>query len=83
MTEAIDRRAMALLDKCREHGIISADGDRELLDVDLIESGILDSMSLTMLAALLKDRYQFEVDPSQFVMELRSFNAIAERLGGA
>jgi acyl carrier protein len=80
MTSTIKDRAVSLLAKCRDCGIITAEDDHDLIYADLVESGIVDSMSLTMLSALLEDEYQFVVNPSQFVLEMRSLNAIVETM---
>lgn len=69
--------AEALLEKCQECGIFAVDCPEDILDIDLIESGIIDSMSLTMLAEMLKKNYSIELTPQHFVVELRTLNDIS------
>ena len=77
MSLAKHENAMTLLGKCIECGVFSNDSTDEILDVDLVESGVIDSMSLTMLAAMLKKHYAIVITPQQFIAELRTLNDIS------
>ena len=72
--------AMQLLKQCQNCGIFSSDYNEDILDLNLIECGLFDSMSLTMLAAMVTKYYGISIMPSQFVAELHSINNLAEYL---
>jgi len=71
------KQAIALLERCRECGVFTHGGGDELLDANLVESGIIDSMSLAMIAAVVKKYYGVVVTTEQLVADLRSLNQIA------
>lgn len=72
-----DNNALNLLEQCINNGIFAEDCTVEMLDVDLLESGVMDSMSLMMLTELIEQEYKLEIDPSIFVAELRTVNQLS------
>ena len=78
--------AIQLLDKCIENGIFDVYSEQEstedLLDEDLLESGLMDSMSLTMLDEMIKQEYGITIDYPIFIAELRSLRKIATHIQG-
>lgn len=84
--ENSDFEAMQLLEKCISNGIFSEYSEESdqlsLLDEDLLESGLMDSMSLTMLDEMIKQEYEVEIDYSIFIAELRSLRKIASYIEG-
>lgn len=77
--------ALQLLEKCVENGIFTENfsndfSPEEQLNEDLLEAGIMDSMSLTMLAELINQDYGIEIELPLFIAELRSLNKVASYL---
>lgn len=64
--------------KCKEFGVFSQKCKDDVFDLNLVESGIADSMSMTMLAALIEEDYDLEITLQQFVVELRTLNEISD-----
>lgn len=77
MEEVNKNTAMQLLTQCKECGIFTQGCNEDMLDMNLIESGVFDSMSLVMLASMINKYYGVVIQPSQFVAELRSLNDLA------
>jgi len=59
-----------------EDGVFARDARVDPGD-DLIESGLVDSMSLMMLASLIEDTYQVVIPEAVFVAELRTLERVA------
>src|SRR3954469_9993784 len=69
----------SLLGRCVEDGVFA----RETLvdpSEDLVESGLVDSMGLLMLAALIEETYEVTIPEALFVAELRTLARIAGHL---
>lgn len=64
---------------CRDNGIFR-DGVEIDPDLDLIDSGLMDSMGLATLQAWIQERYGLEIAPEVFLMELRTLSALSRRL---
>lgn len=72
-----NEHAKQLLKRCKQWGVLVGDYTDDVLDLNLIESGIFDSMSMEMMGMMLEEYYGLEVTPQQFVVELRSLNEIS------
>jgi acyl carrier protein len=66
----------ALLGHCMENGVFPRDTHVEPND-DLVELGLIDSMGLLMLAAMIEDVYDVVIPEPVFVAELRTLERIA------
>ena len=76
----MNTNARKLLEMCNESGIFTSVCTNDILELDLLESGIIDSMSLTMLAAMINKNYGIEINLQLFVAELRNLKAISAYL---
>lgn len=76
----MNQGAYKLLQMCNECGIFTGNQVANMLDLDLVESGMIDSMSLTMLAAMIRKNYGIEINLQLFVAELRSLKLISAYL---
>ena len=72
----------SLLERCFEDGVFARDTRVDPAD-DLVESGLVDSMGLLMLAALIEETYEVTIPEAVFVAELRTLARIAAYLEGA
>jgi acyl carrier protein len=66
----------SLLQHCVDNGVF-ARGVRVRPDDDLVESGLVDSMGLLMLASMIEDIYEVVIPEAVFVAELRTLARIA------
>jgi acyl carrier protein len=69
----------SLLDRCVEDGVFARETHVDPSD-DLVESGLVDSMGLLMLAALIEETYEVTIPEAVFVAELRTLAKIAAYL---
>ncbi len=60
---------------CYEHGIISPDEEIDCT-MDLVESGMIDSMGIMILQSIIDENYNIFVPEPVFVAELRSINDV-------
>ncbi len=69
--------ADSLVRLCHEHGVFPPEvgicGPKD----DLLEGGLIDSMSLIYLQAVIQETYSIEIEPELFIAELRNIHAIA------
>jgi len=65
-----------LLQHCLEDGVFARGAQVNPGD-DLIESGLVDSMGLVMLASLIEETYQVVIPEAVFVAELRTLARVA------
>ncbi|HYQ28594.1 MAG TPA: AMP-binding protein [Polyangiaceae bacterium] len=72
MSESIQSHFLAL---CREHGLFMAAMD-ERLDVDLIESGEIDSIGLVTIQHVIGEYYRVRISEELFVTSLRTLNQV-------
>jgi acyl carrier protein len=68
-----------LLECCIEQGLFVGEAAIDP-GVDLVESGLVDSMGLMMLASLIEETYDLVIPEALFVAELRTLAAIAAYL---
>jgi fatty-acyl-CoA synthase len=68
-----------LIDHCLEGGVFSRETAVDV-NLDLVESGLIDSMGLLMLQSLIAESYGVEIPEAVFVAELRSLQRIASYL---
>jgi acyl carrier protein len=68
-----------LLGRCVEDGVFARETHVNPAD-DLVESGLVDSMGLLMLAALIEETYEVTIPEALFVAELRTLARIAAHL---
>ena len=68
-----------LLGRCVEDGVFARETRVNPAD-DLVESGLVDSMGLLMLAALIEETYEVTIPEALFVAELRTLSRIAAHL---
>jgi acyl carrier protein len=61
----------SLLQHCVDNGVF-ARGVHVAPDDDLVESGLIDSMGLLMLASMIEDLYELVIPEAVFVAELRT-----------
>ena len=69
----------SLLHHCVESGVFVAEAAVDA-GVDLLESGLVDSMGIVMLAALIEDTYNVIIPEAVFVAELRTLSRVAAYL---
>jgi acyl carrier protein len=69
----------SLLERCVEDGVFARDTRVDPTD-DLVESGLVDSMGLLMLAAVIEKTYEVTIPEAVFVAELRTLARIAAYL---
>jgi acyl carrier protein len=69
----------SLLHHCAESGVFVAEAAVDS-GVDLLESGLVDSMGIVMLAALIEDTYNVIIPEAVFVAELRTLSRVAAYL---
>lgn len=69
-----------LLHLCKENQILQSSELKrgELENVDLIENGFIDSISLFYMQDALEEEFQLEIPTKNFFAELRTLNKIAE-----
>jgi len=68
-----------LLECCIEQGVFESETAIDP-SVDLVESGLVDSMGLMMLASLIEEAYDLVIPEALFVAELRTLARIAAYL---
>jgi acyl carrier protein len=68
-----------LLGRCVEDGVFAREAHVDPAE-DLVESGLVDSMGLLMLAALIEETYDITIPEALFVAELRTLGRIAAHL---
>jgi acyl carrier protein len=68
-----------LIECCIEQGVFVPEAAIDP-SVDLVESGLVDSMGLMMLASLIEETYDLVVPEALFVAELRTLTSIAAYL---
>ena len=66
----------SLFQHCVENGVF-ARGVHVKPDDDLVDSGLIDSMGLLMLASMIEDIYEVVIPEAVFVAELRTLARIA------
>ena len=76
----INEKALILFNKCIDNGIFAQDCSQDIINEDLLELGIMDSMSLSMMAEMIQQDYGVDIDYALFVAELRSLHKIADYL---
>ena len=69
----------SLLHHCAESGVFVREAAVDSR-VDLLESGLVDSMGIVMLAALIEDTYNVIIPEAVFVAELRTLARVAAYL---
>lgn len=77
MTVSEGTNANRLLEKCLEYGVLSENYPDNILELDLIESGVVDSMSVAILEEMVYQEHGLAISSQQFVVELRSLNALS------
>ena len=73
----IDQAADFLMYLCHEHGIFDAQTDVSNKTDDLIDNGLIDSMGLMYMQAMIQEKFALELTPELFITELRNIQAIA------
>ena len=63
---------------CREHAIFPTDALDSLVDADLLEQGVVDSLSLTLLVSAIEETYSVAIPIEILIGELRSLNSVAD-----
>ena len=71
---------LKLLQMCNDCGIFTSECASNIIELDLLESGMIDSMSLTMMAAMINKNYGIEINLQLFVAELRNLKLISAYL---
>lgn len=66
-----------LLKLCEEYDIFEDVYAPDLLDIDLVESGILDSRGLMTMQIVIEDKFKLEIPFEMFVAELRNIRRVA------
>jgi acyl carrier protein len=69
----------SLLHHCAESGVFEREASVDS-NADLLESGLVDSMGIVMLAALIEDTYNVVIPDAVFVAELRTLARVAAYL---
>jgi len=69
----------SLLQHCAENGVFVGEAAVDS-GADLLESGLVDSMGIVMLAALIEDTYNVIIPEAVFVAELRTLARVAAYL---
>ena len=69
----------SLLHHCAESGVFVREASVDSA-ADLLESGLVDSMGMVMLAALIEDTYNVIIPEAVFVAELRTLARVAAYL---
>lgn len=78
--QSIEQLADSLVRLCHEQGVFPPDVDFCDPNDDLIEGGLIDSMSLVYMQAVIQEKFSVELEPELFIVELRNIHAIAAYL---
>jgi acyl carrier protein len=68
-----------LLRALREQNIFEKDPET-LLDTDLVEASLVDSLSMTMLQALIEEEFNIKLDQKTMINKLHTINDIINYL---
>jgi acyl carrier protein len=74
--EAIKNRLITML---KEQQIFDRDPET-ILENDLVEDGLVDSLSLTQLRALVEEEFSVNIDEKTFIEKLHSINDVIDYL---
>ena len=66
---------------CIEHGLFDRDAAVSLLDKDLFDSNIIDSMGILSMQSLIMETYGIEIPEPVFIAELRTINSVIAYIG--
>lgn len=69
-----------LVDLCVEHGLLDREVALAALDLDLIESGVIDSTGIATLKAIIEETWAVDIPEPLFIAELRTISRVAEYL---
>jgi len=64
------------VDLCVEHGLLDGGQVETMLNDDLIESGMLDSMGIVTVQTMIQETYGIDIPTPLFIAELRSINNV-------
>ncbi len=73
----IDQVADFLMDQCHELGIFETQTDVSHKKDDLIDNGLIDSMGMMYMQAMIHETFGMELTPELFITELRNIQSIA------
>jgi len=73
--EHIKSRLMAL---CEEYEVFGDASPDLYVTADLIEHGLIDSMTTVYIQEILHEHFSLEIPPELFVLELRTMDALAK-----
>ena len=76
----LDDLRTQLVDLCVEHGLLDRDAALAALDLDLIESGVIDSTGIATLKAIIEETWAVDIPEPLFIAELRTLSAVAKYL---
>lgn len=72
---------MNFVELCVEHGLFEREAAASVLDKDLFESNIIDSMGILTMQSLIMETYGIEIPEPLFVAELRTINRVMAYVG--
>ncbi len=73
--ENIKSRLMIL---CEEYEVFGDASPSLYISADLIEHGLIDSMTTVYIQEILHEHFSLEIPPELFVLELRTMDALAK-----
>ena len=76
----VTRMSQVLMALCRENGVIDPNIENYSESEDLLEGGLLDSMGLVYMQAIIEEEFAVNLAPELFITELRNIRSIASYL---
>lgn len=73
----INELSTALISLCQEHGVFSCTDSAVSEQDDILESGLIDSMGVVYMQAVIQEQFNIELATELLVTELRSIKSIA------
>jgi len=74
----IENTKSRLMTLCKEYEVFGDALPNHYVSADLIEHGLIDSMTTVYLQEILHEHFSLEISPELFMLELRTMDALAK-----
>ncbi len=79
----IDNIKSRLMELCEEYEVFGDASPDLYISADLIEHGLIDSMTTVYIQEILHEHFSLDIPPELFVLELRTMDALAKYVHAA